>query len=99
LASDALEDLSQIARYYKVDKRNPRAAERAVQAIRDACSRVGADPGIGKQRSDIETGLYSKPVRRYPYTIFYRLAPPGAGSRIEVARILHQRRDVEAAVL
>ena len=91
--------MSLIARYYKAEKRNPSAAERAVRAILDACSRAGADPGIGRKRSDIEAGLYSKPVRRYPYTIFYRLAPPGAGFRIEVARILHQRRDVEAAVL
>jgi toxin ParE1/3/4 len=93
-----LDDLSRIARYYTVEKRNPVAAERVVLSIRDACSRAGADPRIGRARNDIKPGLRSNPVRRYPYTIIFRVAPPGAGSRIEVVRVLHQRRDVEASL-
>lgn len=93
-----MDDLWQIARYYAVGKRSPAAAERVVMAIRDTCGRAGADPGIGRPRKAIEPDLRSKPVRRYPYTIFYRLARPGAGFRVEVLRILHQRSDMEAAL-
>ncbi len=67
-------------------------------AIRETCSRAGADPGIGRPRSDIEPGLYAKLARRYPYMIFYRLAQPESGFRVDIARILHQRRDIGASL-
>jgi plasmid stabilization system protein ParE len=96
LAPRARDDLARIARYYKIKKRNPAAADRVVLAIRDTCSRAGADPGIGRPRSDIEPGLYLKLSRRYPYMILYRLAQPETGFRVDIARILHQRRDLGA---
>jgi plasmid stabilization system protein ParE len=81
-----------------VEKRNPVAADRVIMAIRDACSRAGLDPGIGRRRKAINPGLHNKLVRRYPYTIFYRLARTESGFSVEVLRILHQRSDTEAAL-
>lgn len=45
---------------------------------------------MGKQREDILVGLRSFPVK--PYVIFYNKISDG----IEVIRILHQARDVDA---
>ncbi len=47
-------------------------------------------PNMGKQRENLVIGLRSFPVK--PYVIFYNKTSDG----IEVARILHQARDIDA---
>ncbi len=51
---------------------------------------LAREPGLGRLRDDLMPGLRSFPFERY--VIFYRKVPSG----IEVVRVLHSARDVEA---
>jgi plasmid stabilization system protein ParE len=83
-----------IADFYAVERKNPAAARRVVQAIRATCQRAGEDPLLGRARSELGEHLRSKIVLEYPYLVYFRASPRG---RVEIVRILHQARDVETA--
>lgn len=51
---------------------------------------LAARPGVGKMRNGLLPGLRSHIVGRY--VIFYRAIPGG----IEILRVLHGARDIEA---
>lgn len=95
----ARQDIKDIIRYYAVDKANPSAAENVVRAIRDTCKRAGEDPETGRARPDIRPGVRVKLVRGYPFAVYFRIAQPGAAFRVQILRILHQRRSVDPRAL
>lgn len=68
-----------------------------VEAIRRTCQRAGEDPQLGRDRPELAPGVRSKIVPEYPYLIYFREAPSPAGATVQIARILHQARDVERA--
>lgn len=80
-----------------MERQNPPAARRVVQAIRDTCRRAGEDPQLGRNRPELGPEVRSKVVLEYPYMIYFRIAPATVQARVEILRILHQRRDVKAA--
>ena len=79
----ALADLEGIRAY--LVPLNPQGAERVRRAIAEAIDRCELNPKTGV-RTD-EPNLFRRPLRKYRYTIFYRLLPAGEG--IEIARIVH----------
>jgi toxin ParE1/3/4 len=88
-SSDAEEDLFQIWAY--LARRGSRAvADRVVRDIELNCRRLQAWPQSGRDRGDILPGMRSIPSS--PYVVFYVVRT----GRIEVIRVLHGRRDVEA---
>ena len=82
----ALADLEDIRAY--LVPLNPQGAERVRRAIAEAIDRSEHNPKTGT-RTD-EPGLFRRPLRKYRYTIFYRLLQIGEG--IEIARIVHGAR-------
>ena len=82
----ALADLEGIRAY--LVPRGSQGAERVRKAIAQAIDRCALDPKTGATTD--EPGLFRRPLRKYRYTIFYRLLP--AGEDIEIARIIHGAR-------
>ena len=78
----ALADIEDIRAYLL--PRSPQGAERVRKAIAEAVDRCEADPRIGSKTD--EPGVLRRPLRKYRYTIFYRLLPAGTG--IEIVRIV-----------
>ena len=68
--------------------RSPQSAERVRKAIVQAIDRYGDDPRIGSKTDELD--VFRLPLRKFRYTIFYRLLPAGEG--IEIARIGHGSR-------
>jgi toxin ParE1/3/4 len=73
------------------------AAQASIQVaddkVRDlfrVCDRLISHPFLGRPRDELIPGLRS--ILAHPHIVFYRVA----GSNIEVVRVLHQRRDIEA---
>lgn len=89
LSPEAAADLQEIVDYIAAE--NEAAATRVLAEIGSGMERLAETPGLGHVRED----LTSEPLRFWPvmrYLIIYREAP---GS-VEIARILHGARDVEA---
>ena len=86
-----------IADYYAVEKENPRAARRIVEAIEETCRRAGEDPQLGEARPDLGTGIRSKRVLQYRFRVYFRPASPRSHARVQIIRILHQAQDVDRA--
>lgn len=82
----AARDLGEIADY--ISARDPTAAGRVVEEIRQRCRALADMPGMGRPREEFAPGLRSSVVRKY--LIFYR--PDDKG--IEVVRIVHGARDL-----
>ena len=90
-APRAEEDLVEISIYY-LRKASAEAADRIVRGIYDAAVRLGEYPHIGRDRYDIRPGLYSLNV--HPYLILYRFD----SHRIQISRVLHQKRNVRRII-
>jgi toxin ParE1/3/4 len=73
-----------------VARDDPRAADRILDRLEEACDRLAATPGMGVARDRLRPGLRMFPTRGY--LIFYHPAPGG----IEVVRVLSDKRDVDA---
>ena len=92
----ALMDLDEIAEY--IGQSNPKAALRFLDAFDDTMARLAAMPGLGSLYESSHASL--RGVRILPvagfkkYWIFYRPAK----NRIEVLRVLHGARDIDAAL-
>jgi toxin ParE1/3/4 len=82
----AAEDLELIEDYISRD--NPDAAKDLVLLIRKKCQLLSEQPGIGRDRSDLLSGLRGVPVGNY--IIFYHAVEDG----IEVIRVLHGAQDL-----
>jgi toxin ParE1/3/4 len=91
-AADA--DIDECFAYIAAD--NLSAAERFTNATQDALDKLAAMPGMGRIREFSNPrlqGLRSWPIRGFGnYLIFYRPIADG----IEVLRILHGARDIDA---
>ena len=89
LLSDlAEEDLIEIWVFVAQD--NAQAADRLIDQIHGRCKFLAGSPGAGRQRLDL--GLHIRSFVVGKYVIFYRETPNG----IEVARVLHGRRDIQS---
>ena len=65
-------------------------AEKQLQKIDRVCFVLGAWPEYGRARDDVHEGLRSISVSRH--VVFYRATK----TAIEIARVLDERRDVDA---
>lgn len=88
-SADAEEDLFQIWRYLSYKASLP-VADRTTRKIRLTCERLRRWPFSGRDRSEVFPGIRS--VVSNPHVIFYRIGSPD----IEIVRVLHGRRDIEA---
>ena len=87
-APAAASDLQEIAAY--IASHNPPAAARLVQRIKELALSLAETPELGRSREELGRALRSFPVGRY--VLFYRRTPGG----IEIARVLHGMRDLDA---
>jgi toxin ParE1/3/4 len=85
-APSAKQDLRDIWRYY-ARVGSPEVADKILRDIDRASERLGRRYHLGRKRDELMLGLQSLIV--HPHTIFYRV--PGAS--VEIARVLHERRD------
>jgi len=69
------------------------AADRWVDELDTAFSRLATQPLMGRSRPELAPDLRSLPFRRY--VIFYIPLPDG----IDVVRVLHSARDVDGDLL
>jgi toxin ParE1/3/4 len=91
VAPEARQDLRAIRDY--VAKDDPKAAQRLVMRLRDMARMLAGAPAIGRARPELGAGIRSFVVNRY--VLFYRPLTGAAG--IELVRVLHGARDVDAA--
>jgi toxin ParE1/3/4 len=90
-SSAAARDVDDIWDYYAAEA-SEETADRVVDLIAEAGDGVAAKPARGRSRDTLARGLRS--VRSPPYLIFYRVT----GTRVEIVRVLHERRDLVAAL-
>ena len=84
----AKEDLASIHKYIASDNRA--AADHVIDSLKQKFRLLAAQPLIGQLRPELASGLRSFCVGNH--VIFYRPARSG----IEIARVIHAARDVEA---
>ncbi len=94
LSPEALDDLDAISAYIARD--NPEAAERVIDAAYRVCAKLAEHPELGPARrfpGDHPHGIGYFVIPDFPnYLIFYRTAAAG----VEVIRVLHGMRDIDA---
>ena len=81
-------DLTEI--YIFIAGDNRAATWATIELLDQKTATLAATPGIGRAREELQPNLRSLAVGNY--VIFYRASPDG----IEVVRVLHGKRDVEA---
>jgi toxin ParE1/3/4 len=84
-------DLDEIEAYIGAD--NPVAAVNFVKQLTDAFAQLTANPRIGRKRDYLRTGLRS--ITKGDYMILYWQK----NDAIEIVRVLHSARDIEALFL
>lgn len=87
-SQQAREDLLSIWLYVAED--NPNAADRLLDVIGKKCDLLGENPKLGQARPDIAPKMRYFPVKNY--VILYQEQPSG----VEIVRVLHGSRDLEA---
>jgi toxin ParE1/3/4 len=90
-AARAERDIREIWTYY-ANEASPEVADRMIQTIRSTAARLIGLPYAGRPRDELRPGLRS--ILANPYVIFYRVQDDS----VEVARVLHQHRNIGAAV-
>jgi toxin ParE1/3/4 len=90
IAPEAWQDLREIRDYIARD--DPKAARRMVMRLRDMARMLAGAPAIGRDRPELGAHLRSFVANRY--VLFYRPLEGRAG--IELARVLHGARDIDA---
>lgn len=88
LTFQAVKDLEEIHDFIAED--NPKIALSFINSIEGKCETLASSPEIGRKRDNLAPELRSFPYRSY--VIFYRHKK----SVIEIIRILHGARDIEA---
>ena len=88
LSRQAEKDLEDIWVY--LTQQDELLADKRIAQILNRLPMLSQYPNMGKQREDILVGLRSFPIKLY--VIFYNKISEG----IEVIKILHQSRDVDA---
>lgn len=84
----AQEDLLDI--WVHIASDSPFHADRFLDLLHDKMRLLADTPGIGSQRAELSPGLRGLPVGNY--VIFYRQV----SMAIEIVRVLHGSRDIEA---
>ena len=87
-AEDAQRDLEDIAEV--IAEQAPEKALRFLDAIESQCQQIAEHQRMGRARDELDPGIRSLPFERY--LILYYPIDDG----IDVARILHMARDIEA---
>ncbi|HYH39722.1 MAG TPA: type II toxin-antitoxin system RelE/ParE family toxin [Azospirillum sp.] len=82
-------DLEEIWWYVAQD--SVAAADRLIRAIDETFRRLSEHPAMGRSRESLQPNLRSHP--HGSYVVFYRPVDGG----IEVVRVLHGARDIDAA--
>ena len=93
LAAPDIEDAS--AYYHR--EAGEQAALDFIDAVESAVKRIRRNPQVGSLRFAYELAipdLRAWPMQRFPYVVFYVVT----GDEIDVWRILHTRRDVQATI-
>jgi toxin ParE1/3/4 len=85
----ARRDLVEIWKYY-AKAASPAIADGLLHAIGTAAGRLESHPFLGRPRGEIANGLRS--LLMPPHLIIYRVTE----TKVDIARILHERRDVAA---
>ena len=90
-SSRSRQDLEEIAAYlYRVA---PRAsAEKLLRALVEIGDSLNSRASLWPLRPELLAGIRSAPVR--PYAIFYRVSD----SEVEIVRVLHGHRNIEAVL-
>jgi toxin ParE1/3/4 len=86
-SSDAEDDLVEIWQYL-VSEASPRVAISELRDIARACDRL--ERSTDDLATSFSPGMRS--ILAQPYVVFYRVA----GRTVEIVRVLHGRRDIEA---
>jgi toxin ParE1/3/4 len=89
LSLQAARDIEEAWEYIAAD--SVRAASRVRLALLAACRRLARNPHMGHMRAD----LTDQPVRFWPVASYLVVYNPGT-KPIEVVRVLHVARDIEA---
>jgi toxin ParE1/3/4 len=76
---------------YSAKVASPEVADSLLRDIQGTVNRLGDHPYMGRPRGEIANGLRSALV--HPHSVFYRVTE----TNVEVARVLHERRDFAAA--
>jgi toxin ParE1/3/4 len=90
LALAAERDLIEIEVYITQDR--PAAAESVIDSIEAACQLIAEHPGVGRHRDEIAPDVMSFPVASF--VIYYTAEE---NRHVEIARILHGKRDAGPA--
>jgi toxin ParE1/3/4 len=96
LRAVAADDIERAVDHY-LDEAGADVAARFVDALERALGRLARHPQLGSLRFAYDLGipdLRSWPVHRFPYLIFY----VEHDDRLDVWRVLHDRRDVPATL-
>jgi toxin ParE1/3/4 len=93
IAPEAREDLREIRDY--IAKDNPMAARRVVVRLREMARALAGAPALGRVRPELGADLRSFVADRH--VLFYRPLTGAVG--IELVRVLHGARDVDAMFL
>ncbi len=97
LRARARKDVEEAVAHYR-DHAGAAVAIGLIDALEEAFGHIAANPGSGSPRYGHEVnlpGLRSWPLKSYPHLVFYMT---GDG-RIDVWRVLHERRDIPAWLL
>jgi toxin ParE1/3/4 len=90
LSSQALDDLEDIWDYLGLEKDNPAAAQRQIEILHRKFRLLAQNPWLGEACDRLRPGLRFFTAGKY--VVFY--LPTQAG--VEVERIIHGSRDIEA---
>jgi toxin ParE1/3/4 len=88
LSAPAFRDLQEIEVY--IADHNPVAAEKVIGTIKTTCDMLAHEPQAGRKRPELDPRLRSFVVGQY--VVFYA----EQNTSIDIIRILHSRRDIEA---
>jgi toxin ParE1/3/4 len=90
-APKAKQDLTRIWQYYS-RLASPEIADALLREIASCVDRLSRHPLSGRPRTELSPGLRS--VLILPYSVFYRVTEEA----VEIVRVLHERRDLPAAL-
>src|SRR4051812_7077008 len=84
-------DIRKIWAYYAAEA-SAEAANKVLRTLEAAAERVANHPMAGRPRDELRPTL--RTMLAHPYVVFYRLKVGG----VEIARVLHERRNLPKAL-
>ena len=88
ISKTARQDLLDI--WLHISEHSINAADDVIDELHKLAAVLDTYPELGKARPELAPEIRSMPAK-YPYTLYYRAA---SKTEIEVARVLHQSRDI-----